>query len=102
MPHADSEAALENATLALFRELGWQTVNAYDETFGAGGTLGREHRGEVVLLARLRPALQKLNPGLPSEALQLALDELIREGWFLGADAAELRDEAERASVPGD
>jgi type I restriction enzyme R subunit len=27
--------------------LGWRTVSALEETFGAGGTLGRETKGEV-------------------------------------------------------
>jgi type I restriction enzyme R subunit len=38
---------------AVFDALGWQTVSAPEETFGAGGMLGRETRGEVVLLPRL-------------------------------------------------
>ena len=44
MPHAnpDAEQELENATMALFSELGWETVNAYHETYGDSGTLGRE------------------------------------------------------------
>jgi type I restriction enzyme R subunit len=33
--------------------LGWQTVSALEETFGAGSMLGRETGGEVVLLPRL-------------------------------------------------
>jgi type I restriction enzyme R subunit len=37
-------------------------VSALEETFGAGGTLGRETRGEVVLVERLRAALFRLNP----------------------------------------
>jgi type I restriction enzyme R subunit len=85
----DSEAALERESIALLRQLGWQTINAYDETFalrhasrqdaGPSGTLGREHRGEVVLLPRLRAALTQLNPGLPAEALALAVEELTRD-----------------------
>ena len=50
----DAEAALEEATLALFAELGWETVNAYHEVYGetpADGTggpyLGRATRNEV-------------------------------------------------------
>ncbi|OGA62702.1 MAG: hypothetical protein A3G81_15640 [Betaproteobacteria bacterium RIFCSPLOWO2_12_FULL_65_14] len=45
---------VEQPAIALFAELGWQTVSAMDEKFGAGGTLGRETSGEVVLVARLR------------------------------------------------
>ena len=41
-PHPDSEAALENAAIALFASLGWETVNCYQELCGANSTLGRE------------------------------------------------------------
>jgi len=77
----DAEASLESATLALFAELGWETVDAYNEIHGAGpeATLGREHRGQVVLVPRLRAALERLNPGLPAEALDLAIEELARD-----------------------
>jgi type I restriction enzyme R subunit len=81
---SDSEAALEAATLALFRDLGWETVDAYDEVFdpaqAAPGCpyLGREHRGQVVLLPRLQEALVRLNPDLPAEVLALAAEELTR------------------------
>jgi hypothetical protein len=65
IPNPDAEQALENATLALFAELGWQTANGYHEVYGAGpdATLGREHRGQVALVDRLRAALARLNPG---------------------------------------
>jgi hypothetical protein len=33
-PQPGAEAALETATLALFEELGWPTVNAYHEVCG--------------------------------------------------------------------
>jgi len=36
----DAEAALEEATLALFAELGWETVNAYDEVYGETPSCG--------------------------------------------------------------
>ena len=73
------DALVEQPALALFAELGWQTANCYEETFGPGGSLGRQHRGEVLLHSRLLPALQRLNPGLPPAAYQLALEELERD-----------------------
>jgi type I restriction enzyme R subunit len=94
---ADSEDALEQATLALFRQMGWDTVNCLDEVFGSGEgdaasqrlpqpppsprrpNLGRETTGEVVLNDRLKSALRKLNPDLPAEALQQASDILTRD-----------------------
>ena len=78
-PHPDSEAALENAALALFAEIGYTTANCYHETYGENGTLGRETSFEVVLVRKLRPALQKLNPDLPNEAIEVAIEELTRD-----------------------
>jgi type I restriction enzyme R subunit len=34
---------VEQPAIGLFAELGWQTVCAMEETFGAGGTLGLEN-----------------------------------------------------------
>src|SRR6266498_4184302 len=79
MPHAYTEDQLvEQPAIGLFAELGWQTVSALEETFGATGTLLRETKGEVVLVSRLRAALERLNPVLPPEAITTAVDELTR------------------------
>ena len=32
----DTEDALEQATLTLFRQMGWDDINCLDEVFGAG------------------------------------------------------------------
>lgn len=75
-----SEGSLiEQPTIALFSELGWQTANCYEETFGTSGTLGRETTSEVVLVRRLLFVLERLNPTLPHEALKLAVEELTRD-----------------------
>jgi type I restriction enzyme R subunit len=92
-PHAYTEDQLvEQPAIGLFAALGWQTVSAMEETFGAGGTdscnLGRETKGEVVLTDRLRAALTRLNPGLPTEALQTAIDELARDRSAMSLEAA--------------
>jgi len=79
-PHAYNEDQLvEQPAIGLFAELGWQTVSALEEIFGSTGTLGRETPGEVVLEARLRAALAKLNPSLMVEALDAAVVELTRD-----------------------
>ncbi|QIR36777.1 type I restriction endonuclease subunit R [Tolypothrix sp. PCC 7910] len=78
-PHPDSEAALENNTIALFSQLQWQTANCYHETFGTNSTLGRETRDEVVLIPKLQSAIHNLNPDLPTVAIQLAIEELTRD-----------------------
>ncbi len=82
----DAEDALERATLDLFEELGWQTVNAFRETYteaydvsGGGPSLGRATRAEVILHPRLEAALARLNPDLPPEALHQAVEQLTRD-----------------------
>lgn len=81
---------VEQPAIALFEILEWETANCYNEAFGLthtatlspgerGKCLGRETSGEVVLTARLRPVLERLNPALPAEALILAIDELTRD-----------------------
>jgi type I restriction enzyme, R subunit len=65
---------VEQPAIGLFAELGWATVSALEETFGATGTLLRETKGEVVLVSRLRAALERLNPALPPEAITAAVD----------------------------
>jgi len=76
--HAYTEDQLvEQPAIGLFAELGWQTVSAMEEVLGAGGMLGRETKGETVLVSRLRTALEKLNPALPPEALMVGVDERV-------------------------
>ena len=48
------------------------------ETFGPDGTLGRDDQKEIVLRRDLRAALARLNPQLPSVALDEALATLTR------------------------
>lgn len=71
---------IEQPCINLFETLGWETVNAYDETFvpGGGHPLCREGKREVLLRCRLRPALERLNPDLPPQAIDLAIEELSR------------------------
>jgi len=88
-PHAYSEDQLvEQPAIGLFATLGWQTVSAIEETLGAGSTLGRETKGEVVLVERLKAALSKFNCKLPPEAIQTAIDELTRDRSAMSLEAA--------------
>ena len=79
---------VEQPAIGLFAGLGWSTVSAMEEVFGPGGTLGRETPGEVVLVSRLRNALEKLNPALPPEAISNAIDELTRDRSAMSIEAA--------------
>ena len=88
-PHAYTEDQLvEQPAIGLFAALGWQTVSALEERLGAGGTLGRETKGEVVLVERLRAALARLNMGLPDEAIEAAIDELAHDRSAMSLEAA--------------
>ena len=64
-----TEADVEEIALDQLRELGW------DVAFGP--EIDRDY-SQVVLEERLRDALLRLNPGLPSEALDSALRKLTR------------------------
>ena len=87
--HAYTEDQLvEQPAIGLFAELGWTTVSAWEESFGATGTLLRETKGEVVLVSRLRAALERLNPALPPEAITAAVDELVRDRSAMSLEAA--------------
>lgn len=70
---------VEQPAMQLFGELGWETVSALEESFGPRGTLGRETKSEVVLIPKLRAALERLNPTLPADAIIPAVDELTRD-----------------------
>ena len=49
------DTLVEQPAINLFAELGWQTANCYEESFGPGGSLGRETSSEVVLLQPSAP-----------------------------------------------
>lgn len=82
MTSADySENALvEQPAIALFEELGWPSANCFHEKVGgSASTLGRETTGDVILWPRLKAAIEKLNPGIATDAVQLATDELAKD-----------------------
>ncbi|MGB4876576.1 MAG: type I restriction endonuclease, partial [Candidatus Competibacter sp.] len=89
MSHPYTEDQLvEQPAIGLCAALGWQTIKAQEETFGANGTLGRETKGDVVLLSRLRTALARLNPDVPDDAIAAAVDELARDRSAMSLEAA--------------
>ena len=80
MSDYSEDALVEQPAIALFAAMGWETANGLHEFVQAGGSpLGREAKSEVVLEGRLRPALERLNPGLPADAFNQAIEELIRD-----------------------
>ncbi|MFC0179529.1 type I restriction endonuclease subunit R [Thorsellia kenyensis] len=82
------DALVEQPTINLFSELGWETATCWDEVFGSPKNsglvqnplfFGRETRNDVVLFARLNIALQRLNPELNHSVIQEAVDEIARD-----------------------
>lgn len=74
------DALVEQPTIALFCQLGYETANCFYEKVGSSGsTLGRETTEQVILFAKLRSALVKLNPDLDSTAIDLSIDELAKD-----------------------
>src|SRR4029077_9589055 len=69
---------VERPAIALFEDLGWEHPNAYHETLGQNGTLGRDNRAEVFIVGRVRQALQRLNPEVGIEAIEQAVNEITK------------------------
>ena len=89
MPRANTEDQLvEQPAIQLFATLGWETASALDEVMGPTGTLGRETTAEVVLMSRLRTALERLNPTATPEAVALAIESLTRNRATMSLVAA--------------
>ncbi len=85
----DSEdAAVEQPTINLFAELGWETLNCYHENFGPLSLLGRDTMAEVVLPNRLRAAIERLNPEVSSLGIELAIQEVTKDRSAMSAARA--------------
>jgi type I restriction enzyme R subunit len=72
-----TESVVEEAALAWLESLGWRVTHGLEI---APGELGAERAdyAQVVLEARLREALARLNPALPPEAIEDAFRRLMR------------------------
>jgi type I restriction enzyme R subunit len=69
---ASEKAMVEEPATDVFRSLGWDHINLYQEQAGPLNPTGRSSFRETLLPTRLRAALKKLNPDLPPDALQQA------------------------------
>lgn len=79
---------IEQPTINLFSNIGWQTLDCYSEVFGDKGTLGRDNRNEVILVRELREALIKINPVCTANEINLAIEEIVRDRSVMSAMAA--------------
>jgi type I restriction enzyme R subunit len=76
---------VEQPAITLFSDLGYTTANCFYEKVGTtNATLGRETTADVVLIPKLRAALQKLNPGVVEDATRLAVEELTKDRSAMG------------------
>ena len=92
-----SESAVEQATLAWLESVGWKIVGGVEIAPGEPGA-ERESYTQVILERRLRDALARLNPTLPSDALDEAFRKLIRVD---GADLIQRNRAMHRLLVNG-
>ena len=72
-----TESVVEQAALAWLESVGWRVVNGA-EIAPCAPDAERESHGQVVLERRLRDALARNNPKLPSDALDDALRRILR------------------------
>ncbi|MBK7886890.1 MAG: type I restriction endonuclease subunit R [Bacteroidetes bacterium] len=70
-----------------FNRLNWNTQLAFNkESFGPEGSLGRQHKKEVVLKPNFISKLKELNPDLPEKAYEEAFLKLTEEASYKSID----------------
>lgn len=79
MSDYSEDALVEQPAIKLFAKLGWKIANLHGEWSGSLSSEGRQTQQDVVLEPRLRLALETLNPELPADALEKAIEELTRD-----------------------
>ncbi|MGO1472878.1 MAG: type I restriction endonuclease subunit R [Flaviflexus sp.] len=71
---------VEKPSIDLLSELGWTPVDAFQETLGPEGSLGRDSQRDVVLTHRLRAAMRNLNDErVPDSSIDEAIDALTKD-----------------------
>lgn len=89
MNRNSEDATTEKPALDLLSGLGWEVFDAFAETDGALPELsGRERLDEVILIKYLRPALERLNPDAPADAINATIAELQRDRSTTTPEAA--------------
>ena len=72
------DTLVQQTTAGYLEHLGWDSVYAYNnEDFGPASLLGRSSERDVVLTRYLRHKLAELNPGLPAEAYDDAVRQIV-------------------------
>jgi len=73
------DRSVEQPTIGLFGNLGYETVDLFNESFGLENPLGRETSSDVVLRKRLRQKLVEFNPSASEEIINAAINELTKD-----------------------
>ena len=75
-PYSENQL-VEQPAIALLKELGWQTQNCSNEfEYDSKIRTGREAKSDVVLTDRLQTALARLNPNIPTDTINAAIEVL--------------------------
>ncbi|RJQ20245.1 type I restriction endonuclease subunit R [Candidatus Woesearchaeota archaeon] len=72
-----TEADLENNTLDLLRDIGYKIIHGPD-ILPDGPSPERKTLHDIVLVDRLRSALEKINPAVPKDAVHDAIKKILR------------------------
>ena len=75
--YSEDRMIQEDAAAILRDDLGWTSINAFPETEDAPTLTGRGSFAEVVLKADVMAALKRINPGLPEDAYQQAMEQVL-------------------------
>ena len=77
MPSIITESELEEHALDILRDIGYKIINGYDIS-PDGKTPERKNYREVVLIERLKRAVERLNPEIPETAREEAIKKVLR------------------------
>mgnify|MGYP006413169281 FL=1 len=74
-----SENDVEENTLAILNDLGYDAIKGDDEDYLPGGKKAlRKSYDDVILIDNLRRSLKKINPSIPEESREYAIKQLLR------------------------
>jgi type I restriction enzyme R subunit len=98
---------VERPAVTLLEGLEWEHKNCYDDMQRGTCNLGRETFADVVLVSRLRPRLEALNPKVPAVGLDEAVRELMRDRTRMSPananrEVAKLLKDGVRVTAPGE
>jgi type I restriction enzyme R subunit len=95
MNNYTEDKLVEQPAIKIFESLGYGFVNAFKEKFTGKldlennvPELGRNEMDEVVLVPKLREALERFNTDVSNEAIDLAIEELIKDRSLMSPTTA--------------